>query len=177
MVEDRDARDVGMKNPSEVRIPSDVAFSCAKDLLRGFLELDVLRASAPQSIEQDVKDWCSRLLGALEGQSNEQPNTLARMQTFRDSVKHPPFFPTDPTLRFVGALSFFGGKAGIIKPAGDSSSPEGHLAVLDGLTLRHIGYQEFGRGPVFDAPADLERLLGCAVFVVGPAKQNNPTKK
>jgi hypothetical protein len=176
-VDDGEDRDVGQAKFTKVLIPADVAYACAKDVLSELLKLEALSNPKPNSVEEDFEAWCRRLLEALQGQGNEQANTAFRMRDFRESLKHPPFFASDAKPNFVGALSTLGGTPKIISPATRGSGRAGHLAVLDGLALRHIGYQEEGKPPVFDAPEQLERLLGCAVFVVEPPNSKKSPSK
>jgi hypothetical protein len=169
-VDDDEGKGVGKAKDTEVLMPADVAYACAKEVLSELLKLEALSEPLANSIDESFKAWCSRLLKALEGPPNEQANTSARMRGFIESLKHPPFFESDAKPRFVGALSFLDGTPKIINPATGGNGRAGQLAVLDGLVLRHIGYQEEGKPPVFVAPEQLERLLGCAVFVVEPVK-------
>jgi hypothetical protein len=176
-VDDGEVKDVGKANSTRVLMPADVAYDCAKDVLSALLKLEALSKPEANSVDEDFKAWCGRLLKALEGPGNEQANTSVRMREFRESLKHPPFFESGAKPSFVGALSVSDGTPKIINPVTGGSGRPGHLAVLDGLALRHIGYQEEGKPPVFDAPEQLERLVGCAVFVVEPVKPKKPGGK
>ena len=171
----KDLNEVGKSESKNVPIPADVAWVCAKDVLKQFLLLTSLSDPVENGVDKDVKDWCLRLLKALEpGIDGEQPIPRFRMRDFKKLVDHPPFFlpgSQHSTLTLFGALSVSGDNAKIIKPTGGVSVRAGHLAVLDGSVLRHIGYLPKDGEPVFDAPAELESLLGCAVFVVEPKQK------
>lgn len=174
--------DIGQKEAKDVRIPAAVAWQCARDIVREFLTLEALSNPAVNGFADTLKLRCSQLLNALEPQEGNgvQPDLRARMSDFKKCVVNPSFFPADlrlSTLRIVGALSVSAGKATIIAPLdGGSKYLAGQLAVLDrGLGLRQMGYLEDGK-PVFDAPADLENLRGCAVFVVESNPQQPPSK-
>jgi hypothetical protein len=176
----KDLNEVGKSESKSVPIPADVAWVCAKDVLTEFLLLTSLSDPVENGVDKDVKDWCLRLLKALEpGTDGEQPIPRFRMRDFKKLVDHPPFFLPGSqlsTLTLFGVLSVSGDNAKIIKPTGGVSVRAGHLAVLDGSVLRHIGYLLKDGEPVFDAPAELESLLGCAVFVVESKQKPSPSK-
>lgn len=128
-----------------------------------------------------VKGWIDQLVAVLEKNENgAQMNYVENMREFRQRLLHPPFFRAVPqngfTTHFVGALSVSGGDIKIVKPVGDPDERRtGDLAVVDGTQFRHIGELKDGE-PVFDALADRESLLGCAVFVVESKQKPSPSK-
>ena len=160
------------QKPISVDTPTFVAWEFAKSCLM---------TSSQYCSMVPVKGWIDQLVAVLEKNENgAQMNYVENMREFRQRLLHPPFFRAVPqngfTTHFVGALSVSGGDIKIVKPVGDPDERRtGDLAVVDGTQFRHIGELKDGE-PVFDALADRESLLGCAVFVVESKQKPSPSK-
>lgn len=158
----------GAKQANGVFIPVVVACEFAKSSLS---------KSSPLCTVKPVQAWLDHLVEVLDERKSGQPvSDRDNMRNFQELLKHPPFFPAGKqnafTTTFLGALSVSGEDIKIVQPIGATDGKlKGDLAAyVGGMQFQHIGYLEDGK-PVFDASAELESLLGCAVFVVEPKQK------